>query len=190
MTEGQVRDRLLGAWLLLSNQLIGEDGALGYPLGDDAVGQLVYDSGGRVSAQLMRAGQPRFGSDDLGEAGAEEMCAAWPGYFGYFGTFTVDTGAETITHHVEGSSFPNLVGTDQVRRYRFDDGRLVLDADTPGGHVRITWKKALPTKAGRCRNRPCRIKGRRTIRRARLRPGFDVTYPGERWPPGDDHRIA
>jgi hypothetical protein len=75
------------------------------------------------------------------EAPAEEKAAAWGNYFGYFGTYTLDEQARVLTHHIEGSWFPNLVGTKQVRYYHFEGSRLILDADTEWGQVRIVWKK-------------------------------------------------
>jgi hypothetical protein len=57
------------------------------------------------------------------------MCAAWPGYFG---RFTLDVAAATVTHHIDADWFPNLAGVEQVRRYHFDGDTLVLAADTPG----------------------------------------------------------
>lgn len=137
----RARAELLGTWKLVAWQSIKSDGTVDYPLGDDALGQLTYDTSGRVSAQLVRAGQPRFASDDWRRASATEMCASWPSYFGYFGTFTVDADAATVIHHIEGSWFPNLAGVDQVRHYRFAEDQLVLDADTNWGQVRIIWRK-------------------------------------------------
>jgi hypothetical protein len=138
----EVRSRLLGAWKLVTWQIIAADGSTSFPLGDDAVGQLMYDGGtDRVSAQLVRINQKPFASADWQEATTTEMAAAWPDYFGYFGRFTIDTDAAIVTHHIESGWFPNLVGTDQVRHYRFDDGRLVLDADTTWGQVRIVWQR-------------------------------------------------
>ena len=137
-----VRQKLLGAWELVSWQSIGRDGVIGYPLGEDAVGQLMYDgASNRVSAQLVRPHQSRFASDDWQEASPEEMVAAWPNYFGYFGTFTIDSDEAAVTHHIEAGWFPNLAGTDQVRKYRFDGDQLALDADTAWGQVRIVWRK-------------------------------------------------
>jgi hypothetical protein len=135
----QIRARLLGAWRLVTWQSIAEDGTISYPLGEDAVGQLMYDASDRVSAQLVRTNQPHFASDDWRQARADEMCEAWPNYFGYFGTFTVNMTA--VTHHIDAGWFPNLVGTDQTRHYRFEDDQLVLDADTAWGKVRIVWEK-------------------------------------------------
>jgi hypothetical protein len=117
------------------------------PLGDDPAGLLMYDASGSVSAQLMRRNQPHFNDDDWRNATAEERAAAWSGYFGYFGTYTIDETAGTITHHIEGSWFPNLVETEQVRRFSLDGNRLSLEAQTPWGHVKIVWEKATPSGA-------------------------------------------
>jgi len=123
-------------------QSIGEDGAISYPLGEDVTGQLMYDAqGNRMSAQLVALNQPRFESDDWRAATPAEMVAAWPRYFGYFGTFSIDTEAAVVIHHIESGWFPNLVGTEQERHYRFGDGELILDAETTWGRVRIVWRR-------------------------------------------------
>ncbi len=140
-TDDEVRRRLLGSWQLVSWQSIEVDGSVSFPLGENAVGQLMYDASGRMSAQLVRSDQDRFGSDDWREAKPEEMVAAWPSYFGYFGTFTIDVGHDAVTHHIESGWFPNLAGTEQVRYYRFENGQLVLDADTAWDKVRIVWER-------------------------------------------------
>ena len=140
-TEAQLRARLIGSWRLVSWDWHDASGAVSSPLGDDPAGLLMYDAAGTVSAQLMRRNQPRFQDDDWRSATAEEKAAAWSAYFGYFGTYTIDEAAGTITHHIDGSWFPNLVGTEQVRRYSLDGNRLSLHAETPWGHVGIVWEK-------------------------------------------------
>jgi hypothetical protein len=140
-TAAETRRQLLGAWKLVSWQQIHEDGSVAYPLGDDAAGQLMYTDSGHVSAQLVRARQPRFASDDWQQATADEMAGAWPGYFGYFGTFSVDIDAGAVIHHVQAGWFPNVAETEQVRRFHFQDGLLVLDAETAWGVVRIIWER-------------------------------------------------
>jgi hypothetical protein len=89
----------------------------------------------------MRPNQPSFASEDWREATAGEKAAAWSNYFGYFGTYTIDEQAGTVVHHIEGSWFPNLMGTDQIRHFRFEGERIVLAADTEWGQVRIVWEK-------------------------------------------------
>lgn len=99
------------------------------------------DASNHVSAQLVRVNQPTFVSDDWQEATPEEMIDAWPNYFGHFGTFSVDEAAATVTHYIQSGWFPNLVDTEQIRHYLTEDERLVLDADTAWGKVRIIWRK-------------------------------------------------
>jgi hypothetical protein len=140
-------DWLPGSWRLISCTEHGADGSVVYPMGPDAVGQLIYDRAGRMSAQMVESGQRRFADDDLRRATDEEKAAAWGRYFGYFGTYTVDETSQTVTHHIEGSAFANLVGTDQVRKYRREGRRLILEADAAWGQVRAVWEKiAVPQR--------------------------------------------
>lgn len=64
--------------------------------------------------------------------------SAWSGYFG---AYTIDEDARAVTHHVIGSWFPNLVGSNEIRYFRLERDRLVLDADTAWGRVNIVWEK-------------------------------------------------
>jgi hypothetical protein len=61
-----------------------------------------------------------------------------------------DEQGKAVVHHIQGSWFPNLVGADQQRYYRFNGEQLVLDADTGYGRVRIVWG----------RRRTARLKGK------------------------------
>jgi Lipocalin-like domain len=137
-----VRNRLLGGWSLVSWEISDSAGHTTYPLGRDAIGQLLYDAQGRVSAQLARPDRSKFNDDDWQKASTEEKATAWGNYFGYFGSFTIDEPAHTVVHHIEGSWFPNLVGTEQRRVYHFEGDRLILNASTAWGEVRIVWNKA------------------------------------------------
>jgi hypothetical protein len=138
--SNETKLQLLGSWHLVSWNI--EDAkSVRYPLGPDAIGQLSYDAAGRMSAQLVRQRQSRFKQDDWQRATTEEKSAAWSGYFGYFGTYSIDEDAQVVTHHIEGSWFPNLVGSEQERHYRLEGRRLVLDADTAWGRVNIIWEK-------------------------------------------------
>jgi hypothetical protein len=101
----------------------------------------MYGESGAVSVQLMRPNQSTFVSDDWRLASDEEKASAWLGYFCYFGTFSVDEVAETVTHHVEGSWFPNLIGTDQSRRFAFDGSALSLTAESSLGRVTLVWER-------------------------------------------------
>jgi hypothetical protein len=140
----QLMDHLVGAWTLVEWSERRSDGGKDFPLGADAIGQIMYSADGHVAAQLARRTVDPFASNDWREARGEEASSAFKNYFGYFGTFTIDMSAGCVVHHVEGSWFPNLYGVDQVRRFRIDGDVLHLDADTDWGQVIIIWKRLKP----------------------------------------------
>jgi len=134
-----VLERLVGAWSLLECAEIMQDGSKRLPYGEGALGQVIYTADGRMTAQLVRAGRPTFPSDDYRDAPVELTAAAFQDYFGYFGRYEVDAKAGTVTHFIEGASVPNLENKAQLRTFRLDGDRLVLEASTPWGFIRNTW---------------------------------------------------
>jgi hypothetical protein len=129
-----------GTWRLVSNDEHRTDGTVNSVWGSHPAGRLVYDAGGRMSMQLMDPRRARFVSADRLAGTSDEKRQAFEGYLAYFGTYTVDAAARTITHHVEGSLFPNLIGTDQRRSFVISGNRLTLT--TPpilGGGRRSTY---------------------------------------------------
>ncbi len=46
---------------------------------------------------------------------------------------------DTVIHHVKAGLIPSWTGTDQVRPFRFDQGRLIIE---PGNH-KLTWERAV-----------------------------------------------
>ena len=122
-----VIERFIGTWDLVDWRATTPDGAVRFPYGEEPGGQLVYTSAGRMSAHLMRP--------------PEDPSDAPPQHAAYWGTFSLDVAAETVTHHVIGSSQANWIGSNQVRGFRFEsDDRLVLSL----GSNRLTWVR-VPT---------------------------------------------
>ena len=117
---------LVGTWRLVSYEARASSGEARYPLGQHVIGQLFYDVDGNMSAHVTRIDRPTFASNDPGSGADAEVRAAFEGYVSYFGTYTVDPTAHTVTHHVRGASYPNWVGHDQIRYYRIDGPHLVL----------------------------------------------------------------
>jgi hypothetical protein len=133
---------LVGAWSLVECAEILPDGSKRLPLGERPLGQVVYSADGHMAAQLVRAGRPAFPSDDYLSAPDDVAAEAFRQYFGYFGRYTVDLAAGTVTHLIEGAWLPNLENTTQVRTFRVDGDRLVLEAPTPWGVIRNSWTRA------------------------------------------------
>lgn len=116
----------VGAWKLVTFEFLKEDGDVIYPFGEEAQGSILYTESGRYSAQLMRKGRPRFKSGDQMRGTVEEIEANYKGCISYFGTYEVDVDLNFIIHHVEGSIFPNMEGTNQLRSFEFTENRLQL----------------------------------------------------------------
>jgi hypothetical protein len=113
--------RFVGTWRLVSILALGKDDPL---RGPHPTGLIHYDATGYMAVQIMpdRA-RPKY-------AGAlptpNEARAAIIGYSAYFGTYTIDEQARTVTHHRTGNINPGGFG-DFVRRYEFAaDDRLIL----------------------------------------------------------------
>lgn len=93
----------------------------------------------------MRAGRPPLPSGYKRSGTTEPVLAAFDGYIAYCGLYRVEEEIAEVVHIVEASLYPNWVGTEQRRRYRFDGGRLVLSAPVFGvsGNIinELTWQR-------------------------------------------------
>lgn len=139
--------RFNGTWNLVSAEYRYADGRVVEYLGAHPLGALMYAASGAMSVQLMRRDRPAFAASDRLGGTLDEIKAAFEGYHAYFGTFSVDEHARTVTHHIAGCSFPNWVGVDQPRFFDLEGDRLTLR--TPplllrGGHAvgYLIWERA------------------------------------------------
>jgi hypothetical protein len=133
--------RFFGSWKLISYELTLTSGSTLNPFGDHPTGLILYQKDGHMSAQLMLPGPIPFASSDPLSATKGETDRAWRNYIGYWGTFSVDTKKRIVTHHIEGGWFPNWIGKNQVRSFRFSEGQLILETDSPAWHAKLAWQK-------------------------------------------------
>ena len=122
------KEQFYGAWKLISYEFRGENGEVHQPFGADASGIIMYDRSGMMSVQIIRNDRLDFASGDMFDATWEELRSAYEGINSYFGTFSVDDTAKTVTHHVIAASLPSRHGSDQMRHFEFDGDRLTLKA--------------------------------------------------------------
>ena len=112
---------VIGSWRLVSYEAAAKGDVI-YPMGKNAIGVLDYSADGKVSVHIM------------GE-----------GYFAYYGDYTVDERASTITHHLEMASEPSFVGASNIRHADLRDDRLVLSGtmtfDGVPRTIEVTWKR-------------------------------------------------
>jgi hypothetical protein len=116
---------LIGTWRLLSweNRSVA-DGGVSHPLGEDAVGYIMYGRDGYMSVAISRPDRARFAAGDLLGGGAGERARAAETYVSYCGTY--EFRGDTVVHFVELSLFPNWVGAEQERLVEVAGDRLVL----------------------------------------------------------------
>lgn len=144
-------EELAGTWRIISCEARSSKGEVRYPYGKNPAGILMYDSGGNMSVLVVSRDRPNFASGNLLKGTPKEVKAAFEGSLAYCGTYEVDEAKETVTHHVEGSTFPNWVGTDLVRLFECSRDQLVLSTPRmPSGDehwvVRLTWKRTKKQK--------------------------------------------
>ena len=139
--------RFAGTWRLLECYGKWSDGRISHPYGQKPSGLLMYDGHGSFSGQIVASERPAFQSDNLLKGTAEEIKSAFEGYIAYYGTYEVDEKNGQMTHHVEGSLFPNWIGDVQTRNFQFEGERLRLNTLPIKGAkadltVTLLWERA------------------------------------------------
>ena len=122
------RDRLIGAWHLVSIESPGTNGKLERKT--DCKGQLIYTRDGHMSVQLMYPPSESSLTNDY----------VLNGYEASFGSYDVDEKAHTVTHHVQASVTRGLVGKDLTRAFVFSGEDLIIKSVRPDEHWSVTWR--------------------------------------------------
>jgi Lipocalin-like domain len=138
------QEELIGTWVLVSSYNQRPDGSKVVPFPGTPTGILMRDGNGRVSAQQISTGLPKFASNNRQEGTPEENKAVVQGNLCYFGTYSVNETDRTFTVHVENCTFPNWAGTDQKRSFTLVGDGLTLtgSAAASGGTAHVVWKRA------------------------------------------------
>lgn len=146
-TQSGIASQFIGTWKMVSVEERKPNGELVEPrYSARPSGYIMYDATGHVAVQIMKPGRPRFASDDAAQATAAEAKSAFDGYGAYFGTYEIHEAEGYVIHHVEGSVFPNYVGSDQKRGFEFSGDQLILKPPPRqvGGAqhtTRVTWQR-------------------------------------------------
>lgn len=117
---------VVGHWRLVAQAARDNTGGVSYTFGTNPDGQVTYDTAGNVYVLLFNPDRQTFASGDWLRGTDDEVRAAFEGSVAYYGKYSVDATAGTVTHHVLGSTYPNYIRTDLVRHYKLEGGRLTL----------------------------------------------------------------
>ena len=123
------RGQLVGTWRLISRVVTLEDGTAVHDqdLGSAPKGYLIYDPSGHMAVQLMRADRAvAMDCRSSGAATSDNSPQIFTGYEAYFGTYTIDESAHTVTHHLEGALAPADIGRNLVRQFQISGDKLTI----------------------------------------------------------------
>jgi hypothetical protein len=130
--EGSDRQRLIGSWRHIGSTVNGRPRP---GQGAKPRGIIIYDTHGHMACHVAPDRHLTKAGD---KPTAEEALAALDGHIAYFGTYSVDEAARTVTHHRQGSVQPGDRG-DLVRAYQFAGDRLILRP--VGTTTEVVWER-------------------------------------------------
>ncbi len=144
--EAALSATLPGTWQLLSRIDVTASGERRAEpsLGEDPLSLLIYDRSGNFAAQFMR--RDRSVEMPEGPSGAKNNSRAQGGYDAYFGTYTIDDAAGSVTQHLLGALSRENVGSVLTRAMEVQGDTLIIKLDTSaadGTSVTrtLTWRR-------------------------------------------------
>jgi hypothetical protein len=141
--SAQTAKDIEGSWTLMS-ATVSQDGRTRNIFGSNPRGIMSFDAAGRFIQVIVSDELPKFASKSREKGTAEENQAVVQGSIAFFGTYSVDNGG-IVTLHIEGSTFPNMSGSDQQRAIRISGDELTWANATPAvgsGTAEQLWKRA------------------------------------------------
>lgn len=142
-SEIKAADKIVGTWSLVSLDVHRGDEQIEV-FGPRPRGIQIMAHDGRFAVITLREQLPRYASGNRMLGTAEEYEAIGKGANASYGRYTVDETAQTITFHVEASTFPNWEGDEQVRAFTLEGDRwsYVNPVPTVGpGNAHVVWQR-------------------------------------------------
>ena len=144
MSQKALNEQLAGAWTYVTVDTVRPDGSRTPMYGPSPRGLVIFDGHGHYALVNSRADLPKYLSNDRMKGTEEEYKAIAQGSIAHFGTYTVNEADQTITFHIDTSTFPNWNGVEQRRPFVLsgDDLRWTTPAASGGGSGEIVLKRA------------------------------------------------
>ena len=143
--QKSLKEQLVGTWTLVSSDQMRPDGSKLKQFGANPKGINVFDANGRFFLMIASADNSQIASKDLSKANSEDVGGLIPESIAYYGTYTVNEAEKVAILHLEASTFPNQVGTDQKRTITSltaDELKFSNPAAMAGVQVHQVWKRA------------------------------------------------
>lgn len=136
--------RFIGTWKLVSWEARDQNGSISYPFGTNAVGYIMYNTGGFMAVNIAKKDRPPIASKDIFGGSETEKALCFASYVAYCGTYCVKD--NIVTHNNEINLYPNWTGKPQQRYFKFFDNYLELStvsylADGIQKTQRLLWER-------------------------------------------------
>jgi hypothetical protein len=151
--QKSLKEQLVGTWTLVSSDQVRPDGSKLKQFGANPKGINVFDANGRfflmvASSRFLviaSADNTKIVSYDPSKTNSEEIDSLIVEPMAYYGTYTVNEAEKVIILHLEASTFPNQVGTEQrwtVTSLKSDELTYSKSAAMSGVELHQVWKRA------------------------------------------------
>lgn len=143
-------ENLIGAWTLVSFEKRSRTGEISQPFGPSALGRLIYEPSGYMSAAIMAGDRPALGMAPEAVKGMRmsimsirvihRVFKAAMLHSSYSGRYRLE--GDTVVHQVEVSSLADWTGTELRRNASMENGQLALSfTDAQGAQMTLLWKR-------------------------------------------------
>jgi Lipocalin-like domain len=137
--------KLLGPFLLGIGLMLAAVRPHAAQAGESLAGTwtLVAADEGRYSLQIFKSERVKFASANKQAATPAEYESAVLGSSTHYGKLVADFASSTLTFKIEGASFPNWEGQDQVRKFKLEGDELSYSVPPrPDGNMPISvWRR-------------------------------------------------
>jgi hypothetical protein len=140
-----VKEQIVGAWTLVSNDTIAQDGTKQQTFGSNPKGILILDASGRYAYVAGRPDRPKFKatSSVRSEATVEEFAAAAREFAANFGTWSVNEPDKTLIRKYEIALIPNNDRNETKASVSLAGDELKLTImTTAGGRNETVYRRA------------------------------------------------
>ena len=139
--ENNLRQLVIGAWMLISFDQKSKDGKVSYPLGRAARGSLYYLPDGHVCVNIMQSSRNITVDPSLMKGDALKYNEL--GYLAYSGQYHIEEDPQLMIHVPDVSLYPEWIGSQQIRKIHLVGNYLQLSSNGPVGpdesRFRLTW---------------------------------------------------
>ena len=143
--QKSIKEQLVGTWTLVSSDQVLPDGSKLKQFGTNPKGINVFDANGRFFLMIASADNSKIASKDPSRKNSEEVGGLMTESIAYYGTYTVNERERVALLHLEASTFPNLIGTDQKRTITSlttDELKYSNPGAMSGVQIYQVWKRA------------------------------------------------